>query len=133
SSRWGRCRAPADTCQRVFHRDCWWIIAQPLLLPPSLDIEIPFLAPDIQCALTFERVPVDHELVLDMELVIPHHTLSRERQFPFLQFQVLEIRILLVRPTHSARKPVTVLLDRQGGCPLLVADIVLTLPRSNRV
>src|SRR5262247_2037626 len=104
-----------------------------LLLPLPLNVEIPFLAPDIQCALPFERIPVDHKFVLDVETITSHHTISRERQFAFLQFQVLEGRILLVRPTHCAGDLIPVLLDRQGRCPLLVANIVLALPRSDRI
>src|SRR5262245_11637084 len=104
-----------------------------LLLPLPLNVEIPFLAPDIQCALPFEHIPVDHKFVFDVETITSHHTLSREHQFPFLQFQVLEWRLLLVRPTHCAGDLIPVLLDRQGRCPLLVANIVLALPRSDRI
>src|SRR5206468_5314529 len=46
---------------------------------------------------------------------------------------VLELRLLLVRPTHRAGELVAVLLDGQGGGPLLPADLVLQLPRPDRV
>src|SRR6266851_27620 len=110
--------------------------AQPLLvllLPLPLDVELPLLAPDLRCAFPFELVPVDRELVLDGELVIHKHPLGGEGQISALQFHVLEFRLLLVRPAHRPGELVPVLLDRQCGRPLHVADLVLALPRPDRV
>src|SRR4029453_1122452 len=50
-----------------------------------------------------------------------------------LQFHVLELLVLLVRPAHRPDELVPVLLDRQLGRPLLAADLVLALPRPDRV
>src|SRR5215475_373491 len=106
-----------------------------LLLPLPLNVEIPFLAPDIQCALPFERIPVDHKFVLDVETITSHHTISRERQFPFLQFQVLEGRLLLVRPTHCAgdisRLPLSEKASRESSystsCSLVASFLMQVL------
>src|SRR5262249_5442478 len=104
-----------------------------LLLPLALDVELPLLAPDIRRALPFELVPVDHELVLDGDLVIHELPHGGERERTVLQFQILEVRRLLVRPAHRPGELVPVLRDRQGGRPLLVADLVGALPRPDRV
>src|SRR5262249_47132847 len=52
---------------------------------------------------------------------------------PVLELQVLELRLLLVLVGHGAGELVPVLLDGQGGLPLLPADLVLALPRPDRV
>src|SRR5262249_49002991 len=98
-----------------------------------LDGELLRLAPEIRCAFPFELVPVDHELVLDGDLVIHKHPHSGEGQISVLQFHVLEFRLLLVRPAHRPGELVPVLRDRQGGRTLLAADLVLALPRPDRV
>src|SRR4029434_8474471 len=64
--------------------------------------------------------------------VIPKHPHGGEGQFSVFQFHVLELRLLLVRPSHRPGELVAVLLDRQRGRPLLVADLVLALPRTDR-
>src|ERR1700676_2881883 len=110
--------------------------AQPLLvllLPLPLDLELLLLAPELRCAFPFELVPVDRELVLDGDLVIHKHPLGGEGQISVLQFHVLEFRLLLVRPAHRPGELVPVLLDRQCGHQLLAADLVLALPRPDRV
>src|SRR5262249_40746354 len=61
---------------------------------------------------------------------LPH---GGERQSSVLLLQVLELLRLLVRPAHRAGELVAVLLDRQCGHPLLAANLVLALPRSDRV
>src|SRR5262249_10498830 len=45
----------------------------------------------------------------------------------------LELRLLLVLVGHRAGELVPVLLDDQGGLSLLPADVVLALPRPDRV
>src|SRR5438552_10019618 len=110
--------------------------AQPLLgllLPHPLDVELLLLAPELRCTFPFELVPGDRELVLDGDAVIHKHPHGGEGQVLVLQFHVLEIRLLLVRPAHRAGELVPVLLDRQCGHPLLAADLVLALPRADRV
>src|SRR5262249_28770802 len=104
-----------------------------LLLPLPLDVELPLLAPELRGAFPFELVPVDRELVLDGELVIHELPHGGERQSAVLQLQVLEFLRLLVRPAHRPGELVPVLLDRQGGHPLHAADLVLALPRPDRV
>src|SRR5438128_8262942 len=110
--------------------------AQPLLvllLPLPLDVELLLLAIELRCTFPFELVPGDRELVLDGDLVIHKHPHGGEGQISFLQFHVLEFRLLLVRPAHRPGELVPVLLDRQCGDPLLAADLVLALPRPDRV
>src|SRR6266550_629935 len=110
--------------------------AQPLLvllLPLPLDVELLLLAPELRCTFPFELVSGDRELVLDGDLVIHKHPLGGEGQISGFQFHVLEFRLLLVRPAHRPGKLVPVLLDRQCGHPLLAADVVLALPRPDRV
>src|SRR5436190_364477 len=110
--------------------------AQPLLvllLPLPLDVELLLLAPELRCTFPFELVPGDRELVIDRDLVtheLPH---GGERQITVLQLHILELLILLVRPAHRPGELVPVLLDRQCGRPLHVADLVLALPRPDRV
>src|SRR5881392_111854 len=105
--------------------------AQPLLvllLPLPLDVELLLLAPELRCTFPFELVPGDRELVLDGDLVLHKHPHGGEGQI-----SVLEFRLLLVRPAHRPGELVPVLLDRQCGRPLHVADLVLALPRPDRV
>src|SRR5882672_8526190 len=104
-----------------------------LLLPLPLNVELLLLAPEVRCTFPFELVPVDRELVLDVDLVIHKHAHGGEGQISFLQLHVLEFRLLLVRPAHRPGELVLVLLDRQCGRPLLAADLVLALPRPDRV
>src|SRR5437588_6734898 len=110
--------------------------AQPLLvllLPLPLDVELLLLAPEIGCTFPFELVPGDRELVIDGDLVLHKHPHGGEGQISGFQLHVLEFRLLLVRPAHRPSELVPVLLDRQGGHPLLAADLVLALPRPDRV
>src|SRR6185436_19687854 len=104
-----------------------------LLLPSPLDVERPLLAPTLYCTFPFKLVPGYRELVLDVELVIPKHPHGGEGQFSVFQFHILEFRLLLVRPAHRPGELVPVLRDRERGRPLLVADLVFALPRSDRV
>src|SRR6266481_8412793 len=104
-----------------------------LFLPLPLDVERPLLAPTFYRTFPFKLVPGYRELVLDVELVIPNHPHGGEGQFSIFQFHVLELRLLLVRPAHRPGELVAVLRDRQRGRPLLVADLVLALPRPDRV
>src|SRR6266478_8526107 len=104
-----------------------------LLLPLPLDVELLLLAPELRCTFPFELVPGDRELVLNGDLVIHKHPLGGEGQISFLQFHVLEFRLLLVRPAHRPGELVPVLLDRQCGHPLLAADLVLAFPPPDRV
>ena len=104
-----------------------------LLLPLPLDVKLLFLATKLRRSFPLELVPVDRQGVVDRDRVpleLPH---GRERQLPVLEFHVLEFLILLVRPVHRPDKIVPVLLDRQFGRPLLVADFVLALPSPDRV
>src|SRR3984893_8813369 len=128
--RSSRCRVAS------FRRTTDFKTTQPLLvllLPLPLDVELLLLAPALRCTCPFELVPGDRELVLDGDLVIHKHPLGGEGQISFLQFHVLEFRLLLVRPAHRPGELVPVLLDRQCGHPLLAADLVLALPRPDRV
>src|SRR5438874_11056391 len=104
-----------------------------LLLPLPLDIKFPLFAPYFRRAFPLELVPVNRQLVLDGDLVIHELPHGGERERTVLQLQILEFRLLLVRPAHRPGEFVPVLLDRQGGRPLLVADLVLALPRPDRV
>src|SRR5207244_3762845 len=70
---------------------------------------------------------------LDGNLVIHDLSHGGEGQNTLLQLQVLELRLLLVRPAHGPGELVPVLLDRQGGRSLLAADLILALPRPDRV
>src|SRR5438552_11410810 len=63
-----------------------------LLLPLPRDVEFRLPAPVLHGAFAFELVPVDLELVLDGELVLPEHALGGEGQLAVLQFHVLEFR-----------------------------------------
>src|SRR6476620_5105126 len=95
------------------------------LLALSLDVELLLLAPEIRLSLPLELVPVDLQGVVDgdrVALELPH---GGERQLPVLEFRVLELFVLLVRPVHGPDERVPLLLDRQGGRPLLPADLVL--------
>src|SRR5206468_9630682 len=69
--------------------------------------------------------------------LFPYTTLFRsphggEAQLSVFQFHVLEFRLLLVRPDHRPGEVVPVLRDRQRGRPLLVANLVLALPRDRK-
>src|SRR6185437_4479213 len=86
-----------------------------LLLALSFDIEIPLFAAGLHGAFALQLVPSDRELVVDLELQVHH------------------LRLLLIRPAHGAGNLVAVLLDRHRGRPLLSADVVLALPRADRV
>src|SRR6476646_7017520 len=103
-----------------------------LLLPLPLDVELLLLAPEFRRAFPLELVPVNRQLVLDGDLVVHELPHGGERQRTVLQLQVLDVRLLLVRPAHRPGELVSVLLDRQCGRPLLVADFVLALPRPDR-
>src|SRR2546421_4300439 len=62
--------------------------AQPLLvllLPLPLDVELLLLAPELRCALPFELVCVNRQLVLDGDLVIPELPHGGKRQGVVLQ------------------------------------------------
>src|SRR5262245_32198751 len=110
--------------------------AQPLLallLPLPLDVELLLLAPEVRRGFPFELVPVDRQREIEGELVIHELPHGGKRQSAGLQFQVLELLRLLVGPAHRPGELVPVLRDRQGGRTLLVADLVLALPRSDRV
>src|SRR5687768_7392551 len=68
-------------------------IARPLLvffllglLPLTLDVERPGLAPDVGLPLTLELLPLDLQFELDGELVILYLPLGGERQLPVLEF-----------------------------------------------
>src|SRR5438477_11731578 len=104
-----------------------------LLLPLPLDIKFPLLAPYFRRAFPLELVPVNRQLVLDGELVIHDLPHGGERQSTVLRLQVLELCLLLVWPAHRPGEFVPVLLDRQGGCPLLPADLIFALPRPDRI
>src|SRR5271167_4864349 len=62
-----------------------------VLLTLRFDVELLLPAPEFRCALPFEGVPVNRQLVLDGDLItheLPH---GRERQLPVLQRHVLEL------------------------------------------
>src|SRR5262249_4732788 len=120
-----------------FVRPTWSSIRRPtpllvLLLPLPLDVELPLLVPEFRRAFPLELVPVKGQRVLDGDLVIHELPHGGERERTVLQRQVLEVRLLLVRPDHRYGEFVPVLLDRQGARPLLVADLVIALPRPDR-
>src|SRR5262245_20227714 len=104
-----------------------------LLLPRSRDVELPLLAADLRRGLARELVAVHLQLVLDGYLHVLQLALGRERQLAGLERHVLELRLLLVLEGHGAGELVPVLLDDEGGLPLLTADVVLALPRPDRV
>src|SRR5262249_49688345 len=109
--------------------------AQPLralLLALPLDVDLPLLAPDLR-ALPLELVAVEFQLVLHGKLVIQNLPHGGKSQSIVLQFHVLEVRLLLVRPAHRPGKFVAVFLDRQGGRQLQPTDLVLAIPRPDRV
>jgi hypothetical protein len=58
------------------------------------------LAPEFRRALPLELIPVNLQLVLDGEFVIPDLPLDGERQITVLQLQVPNRRLLLVRPAQ---------------------------------
>src|SRR5690242_9333730 len=83
-----------------------------VLLPLGLDIPFPPLAAEFRRALPLELIPVNRQLVLDVDAVIhpaqlPH---GGECQRTVLQLQVLELRLVLVRPAHRPGEVVPVLL-----------------------
>src|SRR6516165_12765737 len=104
-----------------------------LLLSLPLDVELLLVASELRGAFPFKLVPVDCELVLDVNLVIHELPHGGERSSAVLQFQVLELLRLLVRPAHGPGELFAVLLERQGGHPLLAADLVLAFPGPDRV
>src|SRR5262245_44307658 len=106
-----------------------------VLLPLAFDIPFPLLASEFRRALPLELIPVNLQLVLDGDAVIHPRQLSLggECQRTVLQLQVLELRLVLVRPAHRPGEFVPILLDLQGGCPLLSADLILALPCPDRV
>src|SRR5262249_56598453 len=104
-----------------------------LLLPLPVDIPFLLLAPEFRRAFPLELVPVERQRVLDGDLVIHDLPHGGKSQRIVLQLQVLEVRLLLIRPAHRAGELVPVLLDCQGGRTLLAADLVLALPRPDRV
>src|SRR5947208_11352526 len=104
-----------------------------LLLPLPLDIKFPLLAPYFRRAFPLELVPVNRQLVLDGDLVIHELPHGGERQSTVHRLQVLELCLLLVWPAHRPGEFVPVLLDRQGGCPLLAADLIFALPCPDRI
>src|SRR5262245_2220618 len=95
-----------------------------LLVPPPLDVELTLLAPEVRRTFPLELVPVNRQLVVDGDLVIHELPHGGERQSTVLQLQVLEVRLLLVRPAHRPGEFVAVLLDRQRGHPLLPSDVI---------
>src|SRR5271167_198074 len=106
-----------------------------VLLPLALNIPFPLLASEFRCALPLELTPVNLQLVLDGDAVIHPRQLplGRECQRTVLKLQVLELRLVLVRPAHRPGELVPVLLDLQGGCPRLSADLILALPCPDRI
>src|SRR5262249_54458297 len=106
-----------------------------VLLPLALDIPFPLLASEFRGALPLELIAVIRQLVLDGDAVIhpPQLPHGGECQRTVLQLQVLEPGLVLVRPAHRPDEVVPVLLDFQGGCPLLSADLILALPCPGRV
>src|SRR5207342_1649923 len=69
-----------------------------LLLPLPLNIKLRLLAIALHGSFPFELVPINRELVINVDRVLPNHPLGGERQLRVLQFHVLEFRVLLVRP-----------------------------------
>src|SRR5438477_2989841 len=104
-----------------------------LLLPLPLDVELPLLAPEFRRAFPLELVPVNRQFVVYGDLTVHDLPHGGERQRTVLQLEVLELFLFLVRPAHRPGELAPVLLDRQGGRPLHVADRVLALPRPDRV
>src|SRR4051794_35890307 len=104
-----------------------------LLLALALDVELPRFAPEIRLALPLELVPVDRQGVVDGDLVLHELPHGGERQLPVLEFRVLERLVLLVRPAHGPDEPVPLLLDREGGGSLLIADLITALPCPDRI
>src|SRR5579884_1375349 len=104
-----------------------------LLIPLRLDIPFPLLAPEFRRAFPLELVSVNRQLVVNGDLIVHDLPHGGERQRTVLQLEVLELFLFLVRPTHCPGEFVSVLLDNQGGGPLLPADLILALPRSDRV
>src|SRR5579862_3802332 len=93
-----------------------------LLLPLPINVKFSFLPPEIRRAFALERITVDRKRVIDGNLVIHELPHGGKSQSFVLQLQVLEVGLLLIRPAQSAGELVPVLLDRQGGRTLLVAD-----------
>src|SRR5207245_10908450 len=87
------------------------------LLPLPVDIPFLLLASEFRRAFPLELVPVNRQLVLDGDLVVHKLPFGGERERIVLQLQILEARLLLVRPAHRPGEFVAVLLDRQGGRP----------------
>src|SRR5207253_2564385 len=96
-----------------------------LFLPLALEVELPLLPPNVDLSLPLELVPLDLQRVLDGELHVVHLPLGGERHLPALELHVLELRLLLVLVGHHPGKLAAILLDDQGGLPLLPTDLVL--------
>src|SRR6516162_8199982 len=118
---------------------CWPFDSRPLfsllalLVPLPLDVELLPIAPEFRRAFPLELVPFNRKRQIERELVtheLPH---GGERQSTFLQLHVLELLVLLVRPAHRPGAFVAVHLERQGRRQLLAADLVVALPRPDRV
>src|SRR5207302_656262 len=107
--------------------------AQPLLVLLPLNVELLLPAPELRRSLPVKRVPVDRQGVVDGDRVTHELSLGGERQLPVFEFRVLDLLVLLVWPVHRPDEPVPVLVDRQGGRPLLPADLIRALPRPDRV
>src|SRR5439155_560350 len=98
-------------------------------LPLPFDVELMLLAPEFCRAFPLELVPIERQLVLDGDLVIHELPHGGKSQSIVLQLQVLEVRLLLVWPAHRPGELVAVLLDRQCGRSILIADLITALPR----
>src|SRR5262245_54057686 len=87
-----------------------------VLLPLALDIPFPLLASEFRRALPLELIPVNRQLVLDGDAVIHPRQLPHrgECQRTVLQLQVLELRLVLVRPAHRPGQVVPLPPDPPG-------------------
>src|SRR6185312_8259407 len=129
----GRCLGPPRPSAVVTLRTARRLLIILLLL--ALDIPFPLLASEFRRALPLELIPVNRQLVLDGDAVIHPRQLplGGECQRTVLQLQVPELGLVLVRPAHRPGEVVPVLLDLQGGRPLLSADLILALPCPDRI
>src|SRR6516225_3741345 len=71
-----------------------------LLLTLPLDVELLLFAPEVRRGFPFELVPVDRQREIEGELLIHELPHGGKRQCAGLQFHVLELLPLLVRPGH---------------------------------
>src|SRR5262245_10250840 len=104
-----------------------------LFLPVPGDLTFLLLAAEFRRAFPLELVTFNRQRVVDGDFVIHELPHGGKRQSFFLQHRVLEVRLLLIRPGHRPDEFLSLLLHRQRGRPLLVADLVLALPRADRV